>query len=300
MGDSTLLALPLVVLAGVLSFASPCFLPVVPVFVSYLVGGSPAPSTPVARRAAAAQAVVFVLGFTAVFVAMWASVGLLGHVLGAHRSTLRIVGGAIIVVLGLHVAGLIELPFLQRQIGIPLRSVLRIAGDTPRGSDTTSLGSRGGDSPGGRGLATGSSGRPEAAAAPAAGSVITAAPQRVGVPEPTQLAPSYRRSALLGLAFGAGWTPCIGPTLGGVIGLASTGDSVGQGIVLLLAYCVGLGIPFVLVALGAGAAHRHLRRLAAHHTAVSLISGGLLVLLGFAMITDLFGRFVGLFPVFGL
>ncbi|GAB94225.1 cytochrome c-type biogenesis protein [Kineosphaera limosa] len=293
---STLLALPLVVAAGVLSFASPCFLPVVPVFVSYLMGGQAealaagsaesriddhlaAARMRQLRRAAAAQAVVFVLGFTLVFVAVWASVGLLGHVLGPYRGTLRIVGGVVIVVLGLHVAGLIELPFLRRQVRVPMSTVLRAAGDSP-------------------GHPRGTLGHPETRGGQRPDTVATAAPP--GVPAPAALRPSYRRSLLMGLAFGAGWTPCIGPTLGAVIGLASTGDSLGQGIVLLLAYCLGLGIPFVLVTLGAHAVQRRMRALAGHHTTVSLISGGLLVLLGFAMIADLFGRLTGLLPTYGL
>ena len=283
MTDSTLLALPLVVLAGVISFASPCFLPVVPVFVSYLLGGHAqadvdgeldAASRRAMRRAAATQAVVFVLGFTAVFVAVWASVGVLGHVLSPYRSTLRIVGGAIIIVLGLHVAGLIELPFLRRQVRVPMQTVLVASGDLQ-----------------------GSASGPHA---PAGGGLATAARPRPAVVDPGSLRPSYRRSALMGLAFGAGWTPCIGPTLGAVIGLASSGESVAPGIVLLLAYCLGLGIPFVLVALGVDAVQQRMRALACHEATISLVSGALMVLLGFAIVTDLFGRFTGLLPAYGL
>lgn len=288
MTDSTLLALPLVVLAGVISFASPCFLPVVPVFVSYLLGGhtqadvdgelDPA-SRRALRRAAATQAVVFVLGFTAVFVAVWASVGLLGHVLSPYRSTLRIVGGAIIIVLGLHVAGLIELPFLRRQVRVPMQTVLVASGDLQGSADSG----------------------PHTPAHPSAGGgLATAAHARPAVVDPASLRPSYRRSALMGLAFGAGWTPCIGPTLGAVIGLASSSESVAPGIVLLLAYCLGLGIPFVLVALGVDAVQQRMRALARHEATISLVSGALMVLLGFAIVTDLFGRFTGLLPAYGL
>lgn len=285
MADSTLLALPLVVLAGVISFASPCFLPVVPVFVSYLLGGRAqadvdgeldAASRRALRRAAATQAVVFVLGFTAVFVAVWASVGLLGHVLSPYRSALRIVGGAIIIVLGLHVAGLIELPFLRRQVRVPMQTVLVASGDLEG-----TAGSPGSHTPAGGGLAT-------------------AARPRPAVVDPASLRPSYRRSALMGLAFGAGWTPCIGPTLGAVIGLASSSESVAPGIVLLLAYCLGLGMPFVLVALGVDAVQQRMRALARHEATISLVSGALMVLLGFAIVTDLFGRFTGLLPAYGL
>lgn len=227
---------PLAVLAGVVSFASPCFLPIVPVFVAYLVGTDAHVSR---RRTALAQALTFVLGFSVVFVGLWASIGLVGYLVGDHRDLLRIAGGIVLVVMGLHVAGLVRLPFLERQLRAPMRVD---AGQ----------------------------------------------------------APTYRRSALLGLAFGAGWTPCIGPILGGVLGLATVGESVGQGTALLVAYSVGLGVPFVLVALGATAVSRRLAWLTRHQGAVGAVSGLFLGVTGFLMITDLFSRLAGLAPAFGL
>ena len=242
------ITLPLAVLAGVVSFASPCCLPMVPVFVSYMVGATPEDS-PHARRVAFSQALVFVLGFSAVFVALWASIGLIGYVLGDYRDVLRTVGGAVLIVMGLHVAGLIEISALYREVRVPVR----------------------------------------AAGGPSASE-----------PSPAAITPSYRRSALLGVAFGAGWTPCIGPILGGIIGLASVTDSVGQGTALLVAYALGLGIPFILVAIGATEVSRRLGWLRRHHTAVSIVSGVLLILTGFLMITNMFGKLSGLAPNFGL
>lgn len=239
------ITLPLAVLAGVVSFASPCCLPMVPVFVSYLVGTTPADS-PAARRIALSQALVFVLGFSSVFVALWASIGLIGYVLGDYRDILRMVGGAVLIVMGLHVAGLIEISALYRQVRVPVGA----------GTD---------------------------------------GPTSVG-PSPAEVAPSYRRSALLGVAFGAGWTPCIGPILGGIIGLASVTDSVGQGTVLLIAYALGLGIPFILVAIGLAEVSQRLGWLRRHNTAVSIVSGALLIATGFLMVTDLFSRLSGLMP----
>lgn len=236
MTDVGAVTVPLAVLAGVVSFASPCFLPLVPVFVGYITGTGPSTGVGRAdRRAVLGQSMVFVLGFTAVFVAMWASIGLLGHVAGDHRDTLRIAGGAVLVLLGLHVAGLVRLPLLDRQI------------------------------------------RP-----------------RMDVGGAAQ--PTYRRSALLGAAFAAGWTPCIGPILGAVLGFAMAGESIGQGVVLLLAYSIGHGLPFVLVALGADAVRQRLTWLTRHHTAVQLCTGALLGITGFLMITDHFGRLAGLVP----
>jgi cytochrome c-type biogenesis protein len=256
------ITVPLALAAGVVSFASPCFLPIVPVYVGYLAGsgagtppvasgpaagsaslvpGSGAASTRVltrARRATVTQACAFVAGFSVVFVALWASIGLVGYAAGDYRDPLRVLGGAVLVVMGLHVAGLIDIPVLSRTM------------------------------------------RP--------------------VQAPVHAPASTRRSMLLGVAFGAGWSPCIGPILGGVIGLASVSATVGEGAALLAAYCLGLGIPFVLVALGADELHRRMHLFARHEMAVGLISGALLVTAGFLMITDLFGRLSGALPPIGL
>ncbi|MBW3084822.1 Protein DipZ [Austwickia sp. TVS 96-490-7B] len=228
---------PLALLAGVISFASPCFLPIVPVYIGYLLGDASAGARH-DRRTALRQACAFVAGFSVVFVTLWASIGVIGDAVGEHRATLRMLGGAVLIVLGLHVAGLIEIPLLQRTIRPTV---------------------------GGQG-------------------------QAVGV----------RRSALLGVAFGAGWTPCIGPILGGVIGLASTRDTVAEGALLLVAYCLGLGVPFVAVAVGADVVRSRLGVLRRHGAAVALGSGAVLIAGGFLMITDLFARVSGLFPPIGL
>ncbi|MDO5626776.1 MAG: cytochrome c biogenesis protein CcdA [Mobilicoccus sp.] len=238
--------------AGVVAFASPCFLPIVPVYLSYLVGSQPGEvaATGAARRAAVAQATMFVAGFTVVFVALWASIGLIGYVVGDYRGMLRILGGAVLIVMGLHVAGLIQISALYRQVRVPTTAV--VGGRSARG--------------GGIDVAT--------------------------------LAPSYRRSALLGVAFGAGWTPCIGPILGGVIGLASVSGTVLHGAGLLAAFSLGLGIPFVLMAAGATEISTRLSWLQRHDTLVSLASGGMLILTGFLIITGVFERLAAWSPTF--
>ncbi len=91
----------------------------------------------------------------------------------------------------------------------------------------------------------------------------------MGFGQAAPTAPSYRRSALLGVVFAAGWTPCIGPILGGIIGLASVSASVAEGTLLLVAYAAGLAIPFILVAVGATAVSHRLGWLRDHHRAVS-------------------------------
>ncbi|MEI6624219.1 MAG: cytochrome c biogenesis protein CcdA, partial [Actinomycetes bacterium] len=116
----------------------------------------------------------------------------------------------------------------------------------------------------------------------------------------TQTAPGYLRSSLLGVVFAAGWTPCVGPILGGIIGLASVSASVVQGTALLIAYALGLGIPFVLVAIGAGEMNGRLSWFRKHHAGVSLATGIMLVVVGFAMITDLMTKASSFMPNLGL
>jgi cytochrome c-type biogenesis protein len=116
---------------------------------------------------------------------------------------------------------------------------------------------------------------------------------------PVATAPSYGRSALLGVVFAAGWTPCIGPILGGILGLATVSASVAEGTLLLVAYAAGLAIPFILVAVGATAVSRRLGWFRRHHHAVSVVTGGLLIVVGLLMITNTFVRLSGLLSPLG-
>ena len=243
-------------LAGVVSFASPCCLPLVPAYVGYMVGAAPE-GIDHRRLLALRQSLAFVIGFSAVFIALWASVGLVGYVLRDQLGLLRIIGGSIIVFLGLHVAGVINVSALYREIRLPI--------------------------------------------GPLAGGAI-AAPMPFGPATGTAVAtaPGYARSALLGVTFAAGWTPCIGPILGGIIGLATVGSSVLAGTVLLVAYAAGLAVPFVLVAVGATSVSDRLGWLRDHHRAVSTVTGAMLVAVGFLMITNTFGRLSSVVPSFGL
>jgi cytochrome c-type biogenesis protein len=243
--------------AGLVSFASPCCLPMVPVYVSYMVGSTPL-EAPGRRAIAFRQAMAFVAGFTVVFVTLWASVGLVGYLVRDHVDVLRTLGGVVLIVLGLHVAELIDIPSLHREMRLPAGRVLGIGTMTA----------------------------PTAGSGPATTTVARSV--------------SYRRSALLGVVFAAGWTPCVGPILGGIIGLASVSDSVVRGTVLLLAYAAGLAIPFVLVALGADALAQRLGWVRTHHGLVSLVTGGMLIVIGFLMVTDLLARASSLLPSFGL
>jgi len=235
-------------LGGIVSFASPCCLPLVPAYVGYMVGTAP-DGTATRRRAALFQSLAFVMGFSAIFIALWASVGLVGYVLHDYAWLLRELGGAVLVFMGLQVAGVINVAALYREVHLPVGIYGR----------TTAM-SLGG---------------------------------------PASAGPSYGRSALLGVVFAAGWTPCIGPILGGIIGLASVSASVAEGTVLLVAYAAGLAIPFILVAVGATAVSQRLGWLRDHHRAVSMVTGAMLVVVGFLMITNTFVRLSSLLPPLG-
>jgi cytochrome c-type biogenesis protein len=230
--------------AGVVSFASPCCLPLVPAYLGYMVGSNP--TAAIRRRDALVQSLFFVAGFSIVFISLWASVGLIGYALRDQAWVLRQVGGAVLVFMGLHVAGVINVAALYREVHLPLPVRLQPAG--------------------------------------------------MGFGEHPTGAPSHARSAMLGVVFAAGWTPCIGPILGGIIGLASVSTSAVQGTGLLVAYAAGLGVPFVLMAVGANSVSRRLGFLRTHHTAVSRMTGAMLIVVGFLMITNTFARLSSLVP----
>ena len=235
-------------LAGVVSFASPCCLPLVPAYVGYMVGA--AGGGPGARRAAFLHGLAFVTGFSIVFIAFWASIGLLGYVLADNVTILRQLGGALLVFLGLHVAGVINVAALWRDT----RPLPAFAG--------SGMGAIAATAPGAR--------------------------------------PSYRRSLVFGTVFGAGWSPCIGPILGGIIGLASTTASVGQGTLLLVAYSAGHAVPFLAVAVGADWVGRRLSWIGRHHRTVSIVTGAALVAVGLLMITGIFAKLSTFATPFGL
>jgi cytochrome c-type biogenesis protein len=230
--------------AGVVSFASPCCLPLVPAYLGYMVGSDSV--TRARRRDALVEALFFVAGFSVVFISLWASVGLIGYALRDQAWILRQVGGAVLVFMGLHVAGVISIAALYREVHLPLPARL--------------------------------------------------APAGMGFGETHVGAPSHGRSAMLGVVFAAGWTPCIGPILGGIIGLASLNATVVQGTGLLVAYAAGLGVPFVLMAVGANSVSKRLGFLRTHHTAVSRVTGAMLIVVGFLMITNTFVRLSSLVP----
>lgn len=253
MTEFTLLGIAIAFVGGIVSFASPCCLPLVPAYLSYMVGATGGGTAP--RRTALLHGLAFVLGFSFVFVAFWASIGAIGYILADNARYLRQLAGGLLIFLGLQTAGVINIGLLWR--------------DTRPLAALTSAGTFGG------------------AASP-------------GPADSTLSAPSYRRSVLFGTFFAAGWSPCIGPILGGIIGLASVTASVAAGTTLLLAYAAGLAVPFLAVALGASWVATRLTWVGRHHHAISIATGWLLVALGALMVTNTLSRLAALSAPFGI
>ena len=237
-----LLALGMCVLAGLVSFASPCVVPLVPGYLSYLAGvvgvdgdvdadAKGAVTTRAHRHRTrlrvTASALLFVAGFTTVF--LLGTVAVLGMTttLITNQLVLQRVGGVLTIIMGLAFVGFI--PALQRQARFAPRMLTTVAG-----------------------------------------------------------------APLLGAVFALGWTPCLGPTLTGVITVASAtdGSSVARGVLLVIAYCLGLGIPFVLLAFGSSWAVGGLGWLRRHTRAIQIFGGVLLILVGTALVTGVWNDFV--------
>lgn len=209
--------------AGLLSFFSPCVLPMVPIYIGYLSGAAVTPEGVItARRGAVAHAGAFVLGFTLIFVAIWSAFSALTLVLS--KSDLGHIAGVILIIFGIHFIGIIRIPFLYQEARVEVHN-------RPLG---------------------------------------------------------YPTSLLTGMAFAAGWTPCIGPTLSGVLALATQEATVLQGTGLLIAYSMGLGVPFILTALALGSASQWLRKFSPYLRYVEIGSGVLLLVMGLLLITDQF------------
>jgi len=236
-----LLALGACVLAGLVSFASPCVVPLVPGYLSYLAGvvGADAPAitadeartrtiTRSSRLRVAGAAGLFVAGFTVVFVLATASVFGVISTLLVNREVLMRVGGVVTIAMGLVFIGLI--PALQKDVRFEPRRVSSL----------------------------------------------------VGAP-------------LLGGVFALGWTPCLGPTLAGVMSVAAGTDGMtaARGVTLIVAYCIGLGLPFIILALGSARALTGVGWLRRNARTIQIFGGIMLVAVGIALVTGAWDQFVG-------
>nr|WP_217498941.1 cytochrome c biogenesis protein CcdA [Leifsonia sp. C5G2] len=222
-----MLALPVALLAGLVSFASPCVLPLVPGYLAY-VGGMSDPGAKRDRSRVLTGVALFILGFAVVFIAYGAAFGALGFWLVRWQEVVIRVLGALVIVMGLVFIG--QFSFLQRTI-------------KPSWRPATGL---------------------------------------IGAP-------------LLGIVFGLGWTPCIGPTLAAISALSVGSGSPWRGALLGLFYCIGLGIPFLLVALGFDWVAGSVAFLKRHIRAINIIGGVLLVVIGVLMVTGLWSELMSQF-----
>jgi cytochrome c-type biogenesis protein len=245
--------------AGLLSFLSPCVLPLVPAYLGQLsavavVGRAEgAPS----RWLAVRHAIAYVVGFGAVFTLLGVTATYLAGPLVDYLPLLRRIGGIVLIVLGLNLAGLLRIPALGRTWR-PLEA--GAAGSVAAATGTVALGS------------------------PGAGTEARFADRLGGRIVGTR--GGWLASFGLGAIFAIGWTPCIGVILGAILTLAATGESALQGAVLLVAYTLGLGIPFLVIAAAYDRAPRLLAPLIRRGQLVSLVGGLLVVAIGVAMLFD--------------
>ncbi|MDG1183509.1 MAG: cytochrome c biogenesis protein CcdA [Tateyamaria sp.] len=228
--DASLIpAMGIALIAGIISFLSPCVLPIVPPYLAYLSGmtvGELSDSRS-ARNRATVAALFFVLGLSTVFIFLGFAASAFGSFFLQNQILFSQVSGAVIIVFGLHFLGVFRIGLLDREVRID-------AGD------------KGGSSFG---------------------------------------------AYVLGLAFAFGWTPCIGPQLGAILTLAASEASVTRGTFLLAVYAFGLGIPFLLAAMFMSRALTVMNRLKRHLGLIEKLMGGLLVVVGAAMLLGLFTRF---------
>ncbi len=211
-------------LEGIITFISPCLLPMLPIYVSYFAGGGER-STGKTLKAALG----FVLGFTLVFVAMGALAGTVGHFLKAHQTAVNLISGLVVIFFGLNFLGVFKFSLFR---------------GSSRSVNTRSLG--------------------------------------------------FFSALAFGVIFSLGWTPCVGAFLGSALALASQQGHVLAGVLMLLCYSLGLGIPFLLSAVLIDKLKSTFAWIKAHYQIINLISGALLVLIGILMATGTLGRLIAL------
>ena len=229
--------------AGLLSFISPCVLPLVPGYLSYISGlsleemrgpggavagtggvGVAVAASPAARRQVVLSSLAFIFGFSIVFVSLGAAASAIGQFLASQQALFNRIAGAIIIVFGLHTMGVLRIEWLYQE-------------------------------------------------------------KRVHT---SRKPAGFVGAALIGIAFAFGWTPCIGPILAGILALAGTQDTVGQGVRLLSVYSLGLGVPFLATALMINRFFAAMSRIRRHYHKIELVSGVLLVIIGLLIFTNKF------------
>ena len=211
-------------LEGIITFISPCLLPMLPIYISYFAGGGEG-----SVRKALTGAVGFVLGFTAVFTALGALAGTVGSFLREYQTAVNIVSGLVVIFFGLNFLGVFKVNLFR---------------GSSRTVNTADMG--------------------------------------------------FFSAVLFGIVFSIGWTPCVGAFLGSALMLASQQGHVVEGMLMLLVYSLGLGLPFILSAVLIGYLKSTFDWIKRHYRIINLISGGLLVLIGLLLATGMFGRLLSL------
>lgn len=212
-------------LEGIITFISPCLLPMLPVYISYFAGGGER-----SIKKTLTGAIGFVLGFTVVFTALGALAGTVGSFLREYQTVVNLVSGLVVIFFGLNFLGVFKVNLFH-------------------------------------------------------GSRRTVSTADMG----------FFSSVLFGIVFSIGWTPCVGAFLGSALMLASQQGHVAQGMLMLLAYSMGLGIPFIFSAVLIGYLKSTFDWIKRHYKIINMISGGLLILIGLLMATGMFGRLLSLF-----
>jgi cytochrome c-type biogenesis protein len=224
-------------LAGLVSFVSPCVLPLVPAYLSLLTGESleelRAQPSATARAQTLAHAIAFVIGFSVIFVALGLSASAIGGLLDANRVLIAQIGGVIVVILGLHMMGMVRIPWLMRDARVHVVRERR----------------------------------------------------------------TLWTSGIVGMAFAAGWSPCIGPILAGILAIASQQHSA-QAALLLSFYCLGLALPFLATAAAIGIVLPLLRRITRALRAIEFAAGAFLIAVGLVLVNNSFLNVAGWFYQF--
>lgn len=217
-------------LEGIITFISPCLLPMLPIYLSYFAGGQSEKSS---KGKTLTNAIGFVMGFTIVFILLGAFAGSIGLMLKRHMTTVNIITGGVVILFGLNFLGIIKIGFLN--------------GTYRKNADVKELG--------------------------------------------------FFSALLFGFVFSIGWTPCVGAFLGSALMMASSQGSTGQGILMLLCYSLGLGIPFVASAILIDKLKGTFQWIKTHYGIINKVSGGLLVIVGILMMTGLMGYFLSLLTI---
>jgi cytochrome c-type biogenesis protein len=215
--------------AGLLSFLSPCILPLIPSYLAFITGVSleemsHEENIKKVRKIVIGNSLLFILGFSLVFISLGASATFLGRFMAENIRWMERIGGVIVIILGLHFAGVFKIAFLERERKFHLQ-------EKPLGM---------------------------------LGTVV------------------------VGMAFGAGWTPCVGPILGAILAMAATTQSLVKGIVLLAIYSIGLGLPFLLAGILINKFFEYFQSIRRYFRIITIAGGVLLILIGVLLITGYF------------